>query len=333
MLRKLPTTATSLVLALLIALALTACSSASGSTPVGSATGGYPMTLTSPYGETVLTEKPTKVAAMSSVDLDIALALGIVPVTSPRYGDVALDPWAVKRAAELGVGEIPTYDSTDGTDLEAIAAADPDVILATSGWTLEEDFAQLAKIAPVVSYTGPDGLTGMTWRERTKVAGDALGLADEAAAVTASVDNEFAAAKAANPEFAGKTFTYIVLHPDQISYVSYQGSDNEFFTSLGFVLPENAQKFGESNSAVSRENLNLVDADVLMVGYPFGEEGLMTQAALEADPLFTSLNAVQNGNYLVIGDEASPLAYPTPLSQTWVLAQLTPRLKAAVAGN
>ncbi|WP_432511460.1 ABC transporter substrate-binding protein [Kineococcus sp. SYSU DK001] len=317
---------------------LAACSTseetqaAAQSTAGGSST--YPLTLTSPFGETTLEEKPEKVAVVSSVDLDIALSLGVVPVISPLYGEAELDPWETTALEGLGESDLTTYDSTDGVDYEAIAAAAPDVILATSGWTLDEDYEQLSKIAPIVSFQGADGLTGMTWAERTAEAGKALDLAAKAQEVVDGVAAKFEAAAAAHPEFAGRTYTYAVIHPEQITYESYDGSDTSFFERLGFTLPAAASRFSAGNQAVSRENVDVLDADVLLVGYPFGDEGLLTRSALESDALFQQVPAVAGKHYAVVDDlVASPLAYPTPLSEVWVLDQLVPVLATAVAGS
>lgn len=327
------------------ALVLAGCSSAGTTTSSGEATTeasvspaaagtSYPLTLESPFGQTTLAAKPTKVAVVSFVDLDVALALGVLPVIAPQYGDAELDPWSAAAVAALGQGELATYDSTDGTDVEAIAAAKPDVILATSGWTLDTDYEQLSKIAPVVSFQGEDGLAATTWAERTEQAAAALDVAAAGEQAVAKVDTAFADAAAAHPQFAGKTITYAVIHPDQITYISYAGSDMDFFTDLGFTLPATAGQFSESNDAVSRENVDLLDADVLLVGYPFGDEGVLTRSALESDPLFRQIPAVAAGRYAVVDDAvASPLAYPTPLSQPWVLEQLLPVLQSAVAGT
>jgi iron complex transport system substrate-binding protein len=330
----------------LAALTLAGCSgggtaTGTGESPTSSAavspaaaSTSYPLILESPYGTTTLDAKPAKVAVVSSVDLDVALALGGLPVIAPQYGDAELEPWSAAAVQALGQGELTTYDSTDGTDFEAIAAAAPDVILATSGWTLDTDYEQLSKIAPVVSYQGEDGLAAMSWADRTQEAATALDLAAEGEEALDRVDTAFSEAATANPEFDGKTITYAVLHPDQITYISHQDSDMDVFTNLGFVLPANAAQFSDTNDAVSRENVDVLDADVLLIGYPFGDEGVLTRSELEADPLFQQIPAVANGHYAVVDDAvASPLAYPTPLSQTWVLEQLVPVLATAVAGT
>ncbi|WEK60952.1 MAG: ABC transporter substrate-binding protein [Candidatus Microbacterium colombiense] len=288
--------------------------------------GTFPYTLTHAFGSSTFDEAPTRVAVVTDVDLDIALALDVEPVIYPGY---ELGAWQQETIDERGL-ELDSYDPADGIDFEAIAAAAPDAILATSGWSLDEDYTKLAAIAPVIAYTSEDGLDAMTWSDRTELAGCALGLADEADAAIAEVGASFADAAAANPEFAGKTITYAVIHPDQITYSSYEGSDVSFFTDLGFTLPDIAAEFTGDNAGLSKENIDKLEADVLVIGYPFGGEGLLTRAELESDPLFQSLDVVKRGAYGVIGDDvASPIAYPSPLGLPWALEKVVPVLADA----
>ena len=295
--------------------------------------GVYPVTLDSPFGSTELDAQPERVAVVSAVDLDIALALGIVPVTAPRLGDLPPDPWTQNALADAEE-EVDFYDATDGTDYAAIAAAEPDVILATSGWTLAEDYEPLAAIAPVVSFRGADGLAAMTWADRTTVAAAALGVPEQGAAAIAGVQQRFADARAAHPQFAGRSITYAVVRPDQISYVSVAGSDVSFFTDLGFTLPPTATQLDGTTSALTPQSIGLLDADVLLVAYPFGDQGLVGRAALETDKTFVKIPAVAAGHYAVVEDDVvPPLANPTPLSQTWVLERLLPVLEGAVGAG
>jgi iron complex transport system substrate-binding protein len=321
--------------AAVLAAGLAACSDPA-TVPVGPTTtpavdDGYPITLDSPFGTTELTARPERVAVVSAVDLDIALALGIVPVTAPRLGTQPPDPWTQNALADAS-DEVDFYDATDGTDHAAIAAAEPDVILATSGWTLEQDYDQLASIAPVVSFQGDDGLTAMSWADRTTVVAAALGVPDDGAAVVAGVTQAFADARAAHPQLEGRTYTYAVVQPDRIASLPAAGSDVGFFTDLGFV-PSTATAQPPESGVVSTEDLDLLDADVLLVSYPFGDAGMVGRATLEADTLFREVPAVEAGHYAVVDDDvAAPLAHPTPLSRTWVLERLLPVLDRAVAG-
>lgn len=313
------------VVVVVSATALVACAPAEEAASTGEC-GDFPYTFTHAFGATTIDSAPERVAVVTDVDLDIALALGLEPVIYPGY---ELGGWQTEAIEKRGL-ELDSYDPADGIDFEAIAAAEPDAILATSGWSLDEDYDKLAEIAPVIAYTSEDGLDAMTWSDRTELAGCALGMGEEAAAAIQVVDDAFSEAAEAHPEFTGKTITYAVIHPDQITYSSYVGSDVTFFTNLGFTLPDLASEFSGDNAGLSKENIDKLEADVLVVGYPFGDEGLLTRDELESDPLFQSLDVVKRGAYGVIGEDvASPIAYPSPLGLPWALDQVLPVLADA----
>lgn len=316
--------------AVLVSAAALAGCTASGETAASGECGVFPYTLSHAFGSSTFDDAPERIAVVTDVDLDIALALGIEPVIYPGY---ELGAWQEEAFAERDL-ELDSYDPADGIDFEAIAASKPDAILATSGWSLDEDYAKLSAIAPVIAYTSEDGLDAMSWADRTELAGCALGMSDEATAAIDGVGDAFAAAAQAHPEFAGKSITYAVIHPDQITYSSYVGSDVSFFTDLGFTLPETAAEFTGDNAGLSKENIDKLEADVLVIGFPFGDEGLLTRGELESDPLFQSLEVVRRGAYGVIGDDvASPIAYPSPLGLPWALDGVVPVLAAAAAAK
>lgn len=289
----------------------------------------YPMTLVSPYGETVLEARPQDVIPVSDVDTDIAIALGVQPQSIPKYGEYPLNEYTLERIEELGWEVPPTWDAGDGVNFDALIEQEPDAILGVSAWSLDTDWEQLSMIAPVIALPEADDYGQMPWPERTRIAATALGIPEKAEEVIDDVDAQIEEAAAAHPEWAGQTITYVVIHPDQITYSSFEGSDVDLLTKLGFVLPEEAAQFDEENTSVAKENLDLIDADVLMVAYPFGDEGLVSRDQLETDPLFQSVPAVQDGRYVVLGDDiASPLAYPGPISTPFVLERLVPLLES-----
>lgn len=313
-------------------LALTAGALAGCAAPTSQAAtsecGSFPYTLEHAFGTVTLDAAPKRVAVVTDVDLDIALALGLEPVIYPGYD---LGAWQQEYFDEHNL-TLDSYDPSDGIDFEAIAAAKPDAILATSGWSLDEDYAKLNAIAPVIAYTSDNGLDSMTWSQRTELAGCALGLVDESDAAITKVTDAFADAATAHPEFAGKTITYAVIHPDQITYSSWKGSDVSFFTDLGFVLPPVASEFTGDSTGLSKENIDKLDAEVLVVGFPFGDEGMLSRDQLESDALFQSLPVVKAGGYTVIGDDvASPIAYPSPLGLPWALKNVLPSLADAAS--
>ncbi|MDP1069349.1 ABC transporter substrate-binding protein, partial [Klebsiella pneumoniae] len=69
-------------------------------------------------------------------------------------------------------------DETNGFDYEAIADAQPDVILGAYSGMTQEQYETLSKIAPVVAY--PDIAWGTTWQQMTLTDAQALGRESQA---------------------------------------------------------------------------------------------------------------------------------------------------------
>ncbi|RST24233.1 ABC transporter substrate-binding protein [Streptomyces sp. WAC04770] len=321
---------------------LTACS---GSSDTGSSDGkapsagdgSFPVSLTTAWGRTEVKQKPVRVATVSDGDTSIALALGLVPVITPDVEDG--DPVAEykQRAIEkLGGKKLKTYDDTDGTDYEAIAAEEPDIILGVNTWDMDTDYAKLSPIAPVVTFADKKQANTLTWQERLKTAAKALGLSEKAEEVIAANEKTVKEAAAAHPEFKGKTYTYSVVHPEQITYMSFADQDPGVFEQLGLVKHPRSRNYTADKDSVSLENLDELEADVLLMTYPFGDEGLLSASELESNKLFRSLDVVKKKHFAVVPSEntlASAIAYPDALSAPWVVENLTPILAKAVAGE
>ncbi|MEV6396662.1 ABC transporter substrate-binding protein [Streptomyces sp. NPDC051907] len=303
----------------------------------GAAAAAFPVSLANAWGKTEVGKKPVKVATVSDGDTDIALALGVVPVITPDAEDGGPVPEYKQRAIDkLGAGKLKTYDDSDGTDYEAVAAAEPDVILGMNTWGMDKDYAKLAPIAPVVTYSDKMHADTLTWQERLTTAAKALGLEAEAKKVIAANEKATADAAAAHPEFKGKKYTYAVVHPEQITFMSYADQDPGIFEQLGFSKTDNAKKYTADKNSVSLENLDELEADVLLMTYPFGDNGLLSADELESNKLFQSLDVVKDKHYAVVpsdGNLASALAYPDALNSSWVVEKLTPILAKAVAGK
>ena len=97
--------------------------------------GDYPLTIEHALGTTVIPARPQRVATVNWANHEVPLAPGVVPVgvAAADFGDDVSDdllPWAEERLAELGAEGPALFDEGDGIDLEAVAATEPDVILA-----------------------------------------------------------------------------------------------------------------------------------------------------------------------------------------------------------
>ena len=106
-------------------------------------------------GTMTVEEKPVRVVTLGYTDADIANALGaeiVGSVASPFGSDGVNPPWAVEPLP----ADVANLD-VQAPNLEAIAAADPDIILAMGAYpSVIELYDSLSEIAPVLTpTTGP----------------------------------------------------------------------------------------------------------------------------------------------------------------------------------
>lgn len=80
---------------------------------------------------------------------------------------------AIDKYKELGVEKLIVFDGTDGINYEAIANAEPDIILATYSALTQKECDSLSGIAPVIVY--PDGPYQTRWREHIQIDVTVLG--------------------------------------------------------------------------------------------------------------------------------------------------------------
>ena len=340
-----------LALSVLLAAACTArsgdASNASGSPvasdeaasllPGGEGQTQYPLTLSSPYGESVIPQRPARVATVgaNAVDTELLLAMGGVPVTTNGLG-YNKAPWLVEAAA----GRIELVFETESWDqypYEAIAAAKPDVIVAF-GYDLTNSFAKLSEIAPVVTSDKPwTGYFSNPWQDNIRILGKALDLGSAAEKVVADYDAYVADTRKAHPEFEGKSLSYTVWFGTQrgLSYQSLPGSTiADVFTSIGFTQTQQAGSFSETQT-VSPELMGSIDADVLIVA---GSENSTTLApdtlpGLTDSAVFQGLEAWKSGR-TVITEKKSPAGWAMstagPMGTRVALDILVPRIAEAI---
>ena len=256
----------------------------------------YPLTLTSPWGETVLEERPERIAVLGgSGDGEAALALGATIVTSPWEKD---HEWAWTQPYSEQFVDAPFADPWGETPpLETLAAAKPDLILAHTYLGLEDSYSQLSDIAPVLA---PATEEEMTWEDTILAVGEALDLHNAAQSEIDEVAQAIEESANEHPEYEGKTVSVLINRGAEagIQFLNTKGSYTEYLlTELGFAPHPNVDELSvEERSIVSPENLSLVDADALVIGQ-HGGMGTPEEAQewMEGMPLFQNLSAVQEG--------------------------------------
>lgn len=317
--------ATAVASVLVASLALAACSSSTSGAEVASTGGaGYPVTIDHALGTTTIDAQPTKVAAVNWANQDTALALDVMPVGFAEQAWGVEDgsgmlPWTTEKVEELG-GEPVLFDETDGLDYEAVANTAPEVILAAYSGVTQEEYDTLTDIAPTVAY--PDTAWGTTWRDQIKYNSEAMGMAEEGAALTEELETLLDEKTAEFPQIEGKTgaFMYAGTSEDsQIGFYTTLDPRAGYLEDLGLSVPESVATASEGSDAfyedISTENIDLLsDIDVIVV---YGDQALLDQ--WQADPLLSQIPAVANGSVVLLGSDGAlaASASPSPLSIPW----------------
>ncbi|MEW2545993.1 iron-siderophore ABC transporter substrate-binding protein [Streptomyces sp. NPDC047002] len=302
-----------LVSAVLVAPVLAGCSSSSGGssssaakTGSSSSGGSFPATIATKFGDVTVDKKPTRILALGWGDAETALALGAQPVGASdwlAFGGDGVGPWAKglykKKPAIIGTLE-PSY--------EKIAALRPDLILDTKSSGDSKRYQTLSRIAPTVDVPKDGDAYKTSWQEQIKMIAAALGKKDEGTKLIAGVDKKFADAAKQHPEFKGKTISVGALSGD--GYGAYVKGDSRvsFVEKLGFRNNPKVEAEAGSNFFinVSRENLNMLDADLVVMA-PIG----VGPQKISGDRLFQTVPAVQKGHSVVLGNHDISQAFAT----------------------
>ncbi len=231
-----------------VPLVLTGCgSSGEESAIVGSpaasteSSDSFPVSIEHAFGETTIDEQPERIVVLGWSAQDTVYALGLEPVGMPSYayggGDDGVLPWDDRFYDP----EVTTLlDTADGPPLEAIAALQPDVILAPYEGFEESVYDSLSGIAPTVAYPGEPWTT--PWREQTRMIGEALGKSDEAAELIDEADDRVAAIAAEHPEFEGLTFAYTSMGADALYLYRPTDPRVQLIEDLGFTVAPSVEE-------------------------------------------------------------------------------------------
>ncbi|WP_077965520.1 iron-siderophore ABC transporter substrate-binding protein [Ensifer adhaerens] len=286
----------------------------------------YPITITHAFGTTVIERKPERVATVAWANHEVPLALGIVPVGMARanFGDDDGDgilPWVAARLDELKAEKPVLFDEGDGIDFEAVAATQPDVILAAYSGLSQVDYDTLSAIAPVIAY--PQAPWSTDWRETIRLNSAGLGMAAEGDALITSIEADIAQTLDGHPELKGKSAMFIThLSSWDLSTVNFYTTNDtrvRFFADLGLASPKSvvqASQPGKFSGSVSAEQIDAFDDVDILVTYGDG----MLFDALKANALMLHMPAVARESIVMLGNNAvGNAANPTPLSISWVL--------------
>ncbi|QQQ78896.1 iron-siderophore ABC transporter substrate-binding protein [Saccharothrix sp. 6-C] len=319
------------------ALALAACGGGGdagpGATSQGdaAATGAFPVSVEHKYGTTEIKTEPRKVVTLGLSDQEPVLALGVKPVgvvdwfKERPYGNW---PWTEEL---WGDAQPEIVGERDEYNLEKVAALKPDLILAVYSGMKQEQYDTLSKIAPVVAQPKAFPDYAAPWQDQTLHIGKALGKEEEARALIDGVAKRFADAKAAHPEWAGKTMVVAdSFKPGQYSAFAPTDPKAIFMKELGFTLvDEIGELAGRLNVAeFSEERFDLLDADRL-VWLMFDQSAW---ERVKSVPAYQRLEVVSEKRDLFLTYMDPPIgaamSFNTVLSVPYGIEQVVPLLEA-----
>ncbi|MEM8860012.1 MAG: ABC transporter substrate-binding protein [Chloroflexota bacterium] len=191
--------------------------------------------------------------------------------------------------------------------LEVLLQVDPDLIV--SGMNGDELNRALSAIAPVIQL----GFTE-SWKENMLQAGDVIGEGETAAEMLAAYEERLEILKAQFDDPSQITVSHVRVFPERNDLQLPDTFAGQIIADAGFSFPEEHLELAESSTdkirvTVSDERMDLLDADIVFL-YPgfnnsnLEEAGSSSVAVLEnlqADPLFQTLSAAENGTVSEVG--------------------------------
>jgi iron complex transport system substrate-binding protein len=230
----------------------------------------FPVTIAHAYGETTIPAKPQRIVTWGWASQDAVIALGEVPVGIPYFGyggdENGALIWTKQAVAALGA-DFPAILPDTGRDppIEAIAALQPDLILAVYSGISEEQYKVLSGIAPVVAF--PETAWDTSWQQTIAITGEAMGKKPEAEALVADLEQFIADETARYPELAGATFAAIAEWNGAINVYGNLDSRVQFLVDAGLVSAPSVADLAQGQDLyflLSFENLDQLTSDVLV---------------------------------------------------------------------
>lgn len=243
-------------------------------------------------GETEIPAEPERVVTLWSSTLSAALSLGEEPV-GYAHNEVPIDGVDVPEGYDLEAMDYLGHSLE--LDLERIAGAEPDLILAAD--VHEDSYDQLSEIAStvVLDWGGTGG-----WKDHLTDVADVLNATDAAEDVVAEYESRAAEVAEAIGDPSDVEVSIVRFHEEELRLEVRNSFAGQIAEDLGLARPE-VQNVEEDESGyvpVSLERLPDADGDVLFAFTVADNDDEAPNLLEEAqgNPLWDELDAVQADN-------------------------------------
>ncbi|MFF4407605.1 iron-siderophore ABC transporter substrate-binding protein [Streptomyces sp. NPDC001404] len=259
--------------------------------------GRFPRTVSHYRGTTRLDAAPTRIAVLSTGQLDDLLSLGVVPAASTRAQNAGLVPGYLRDAfPQYGEELAGMADAGTRTapNLESLAAVKPDLILVND--TLGDLYPKLSKIAPTVVTKGQ----GINWKRDLLLVGAAVGKGEQAQKLLADI-TEDAATRGRKLGGAATTVSMVRFTPDRTRMFGVSSFTGSIAADMGLGRPK-SQRFTAISQDIGAESIDVADGDWIFYSVQ-GKEAKTEAGSVLAGPLWQSLKAVKAGHAVRVDDD------------------------------
>lgn len=242
------------------------------------------------YGKVTVSGTPGHVVALDEQAVDTVLAVGEKPAGAlATRGAEGVSNYLKDRAEG-----VPIVGTSREINLEAVLAAQPDLILA--GARLDKTmYDKLSQIAPTIVPTS----SLAQWKDSVMIYATAMNKADEAQQALQQIDTRIAALKPKMP--AGATVSVVRWMPQGALVMSSHLIVGETLQALGLkttALSDSLVKKPHSD-ILSLENLSQVDGDWMFLA-TLNEKGKEALDNARQQPAFQRLKAAQNNHVVPV---------------------------------
>lgn len=325
------------VLAVLLAAATAMAVAACAASDTG--TNGETTTIHHAFGTTKVKNKPDRVVTIGRDSAEVAIALGVMPVAMQKqqFGANAQGymPWIAEHVLRSGQELPPLFDSSGADLARAVGDFHPDLILATNSGITQQQYTQLADVAPTVAF--PEKAWSINWEMQIDTVAGALGLRHGGGPLIEEINRQFADAQKADWE--ALTLSYVSAGQrgsqgdPEVEVFLPDSTSAEYFHKLGFQIDPAVGSLARGASPganthtiqVSASSLPaLKGSQVVAVRQPSGVPSMTRQ--LEVLPVVDRGAIVRlNRDALIAGTSSI-----NPLSVPWSLGKVSPVIDVAV---
>ncbi|MEE2034865.1 iron-siderophore ABC transporter substrate-binding protein [Rhodococcus chondri] len=320
------------------ALLLGACSGSDTDFAAGAPSGEFePTSIDHALGTAEITAEPERIVTLGMGSAETVIALGEVPVGIEEYpwgsNETGYLPWIHEELTERSE-DLPTQ-FTGGTEvnLEAIAALEPDLILAPWSGITQDQYDVLSGIAPTVAY--PELPWTITWQEQIETIGTAMGKHDEALDLVSGIEQRFADTAADHPEYRDVTFSYIYnTGPATLGVFLRDEQRVAMVRGLGLtvdpVVDTLEETEGTDSAVIGLENAHLLNGSDLL--FTFYSDPANRQQ-IESQEVYQRIPAVERGTLVAPEDQpfVTGSSMINPLTVPWAIDRYIPLVDEAVA--